>query len=83
MVKARVFALSSALMSLAFLACLLAGPIILFVNWRVAIALVPIALVAAFLAKWLNGLKLQTLYGEDLGAKLNELDWTSGRRTNL
>ena len=80
MTSARVFALLSALMSLVYLACIPAVLICLFLNWRLAAALVPVGVIAAFLAKWLNGLKLRALHGSQIGSELNELDWKSGRR---
>ncbi len=80
MSKARMFALLSALMSLVYLACLPAVVILLFFNWMIALSLIPVGIAAAFLAKWLNGLKLRQLHGREAGVMLNELDWASGRR---
>jgi hypothetical protein len=80
MAAARIFALLSALSSLFYLACLPTIPILLFIDWRIAIALVPIAFTAAILAKVWNRKKLQAVFGKAAGAFLNEIDWATGRR---
>jgi hypothetical protein len=80
MKQARIYALLSALASLVYLVSIPTILVMLFVNWRVALWLVPIALAAPLLAKWLNGLKLKQLYGKSLGSGLNDLDWDSGRQ---
>jgi hypothetical protein len=83
MAQARLFASLSALMSLVFLVCLPALVILLFVNWTIALLMIPIGIAAAVLAKWFNGLKLRAIYGREAGTMLNELDWASGRRLDL
>lgn len=80
MLKARIYALLSAIMSLTYLACFPATLIVLFYNWRIAVFMIPFGFAAAFLAKWFNGLKLREMYGREVGKKLNDLDWASGRR---
>lgn len=80
MITARTYALASALMSLAYLLSIPAILVFLFLDWRVSIGLIPVAASTAVFAKWLNGRKLQAVYGNTAGKQLNELDWQSGRR---
>jgi hypothetical protein len=79
MVKSRLYANISAMMSLIYLGCIPALVILLFVNWKLALCVIPLGLATALLAKHFNRLKLRELYGRDAGTILNEFDWKSGR----
>lgn len=77
--KARVFALMSAFSSLVALLCIPAALITLFIDWRVAVGLVPVYVVASLLAYKFNGLKLRAIHGDEIGGVLEYYDWATGR----
>lgn len=76
--RARVFAILSALASLIYLGGILSTIIMLFVSWRIAL-LIAIGLpIAAISAKWLDRAKLRCIYGDDAGNHYVEKRWEQG-----
>jgi hypothetical protein len=77
-VKPRIFAALSALCSMAYLLGTPIGIVLLFFNWRAAAIVLAVAVCCAPLAKWFNGLKLRTIFGDEEGHRLNERAWKDG-----
>ena len=80
---ARLYAMLSALCSLVFLTGLVAGVVVLFINWKIAIGVIVASLLAAPIAKMFDRAKLRAVYGRVAGDDLTEADWSGGKKDAL